>query len=117
MYLFSKDTLKTDKEIIFEHTQLGNLYKVLPLDTLSQLLPLKINRSGAPSWFDRKGLIALLFLHAYTKLSDRQFIDHLNGNWQMQMFCGMQLKINEAIKDKNLMSRVRKYVSKYLDSE
>lgn len=115
MYLFSQESLKTDKEIIFEHTKLGHLYKALPLEELSKLLPLKINRCGAPCWFNRKGLIALLFLQAYTKLSDRQFIDHLNGNWQMQMFSGIQLKINEAIKDKNLMSRVRKYVSEYLD--
>jgi hypothetical protein len=35
----------------------------------------------------------------------------------MQMFCGVQLKINEVIKDKNLMSRVRKFVSKYIDLE
>lgn len=117
MYLFSKDCLKTDKEIIFEHTEFGHLYNCLPLKELSKLLPFKTVKSGAPSWFDNQGLIALLFLQSYTKLSDRQFIDHFNGNWQMQMFCGIQLKINEAIKDKNLMSRVRKLVSEYLDLE
>lgn len=117
MYLFSKDSLKTDKEIIFEHTQLGHLKASLPFEELSKLLPVKNNKSGAPSWFDSKGLIALLFLQAYTKLSDRQFIEHLNGNWQMQMFCGIQLKINEFIKDKNLMSRVRKYVAHHLELE
>ena len=117
MYLFSKDSLKTEKEIIFEHTELGHLYSILPLSHLSMLLPERSGKSGAPSWFNRQGLIALLFLQSYTKLSDRQFIDHFNGNWQMQMFCGVQLKINEAIKDKNLMSRVRRYVSEYMDLE
>jgi len=117
MYLFSKDSLKTEKEIIFEHTELGQLYSTLPLAELSSLLPERSSKSGAPSWFDRKGLVALLFLQSYTRLSDRQFIDHFNGNWQMQMFCGVQLRINEAVKDKNLMSRVRRYVSEYMDLE
>ena len=62
-------------------------------------------------------MIALLFLQAYTQQSDRHFIDHLNGNWQWQMFCGIQLLIHQPIKDRNLMSRVRKYVSQYLDLE
>jgi hypothetical protein len=81
MYLFSKDSLKTEKEIIFEHTELSHLYSTLPLAELSRLLPEKESKSGAPSWFDRKGLIGLLFLQSYTKLSGRQFIDHFNGNW------------------------------------
>lgn len=117
MYLFPEDTLKTDKEIIFEHTELGYLSQILPLKELSKLLPEKKNNCGAPSWFDRKGLIALLFLQSYTQFSDRAFIEHMNGNWQMQMFCGIQLETNEQIRDKNLMSRVRKYVSQYLDLE
>lgn len=117
MYLFCQHSLKTDKEIIFEHTQLGALHKALPLQDLGELLPKKKNKSGASSWVDASGMIALLFLQAYTKLSDRQFIDHLNGNWQWQMFCGIQLPINQPIRDRNLMSRVRKYVSQYLDLE
>jgi transposase, IS5 family len=117
MYLFCQNTIKTDKEIIFEHTELGQLQKALPLQELGELLPLKTTTSGAPSWFDRKGTIALLFLQSYTQLSDRQFINHLNGNWQMQMFCGIQLPINTAISDLNLMSRVRKNVSSFIDLE
>lgn len=115
MYLFCQNSLKTEKQIIFEHTELGHLFKVLPLQSLSELLPKKKSKSGAPGWVDAQGMIAMLFLQAYTKLSDRHFIDHLNGNWQMQMFCGMQLSVNEPIKDRNIMSRLRKYVSQYLD--
>lgn len=117
MYLFCQHTLKTDKQIIFEHTRLGSLHKSLPLEELGQLLPKKKNKSGAPGWVDAQGMIALLFLQAYTKLSDRQFIDHLNGNWQWQLFCGIQIPIHQVIRDRNLMSRVRKYVSQYLDLE
>lgn len=115
MYLFCQNQLKTDKEIIFEHTELGKLRKVLPIRKLSELLPRKKNRSGASSWASTEGMIAMLFLQAYTKLSDRQFVDHLNANWQMQMYCGMQLQLNSVIRDKNIMSRIRKHVSQHLD--
>jgi transposase, IS5 family len=115
MYLFCDSQLKTDKEIIFENTELGRLRKVLPLAKLSELLPEKKNRSGAPSWVTSEGMIAMLFLQSYTKLSDRKFIDHFNGNWQMQMFCGVQLSIYEPIKDRNMMWRVRSFVSKHLN--
>lgn len=115
MYLFCQNSLKTEKQIIFEHTELGQLHRALPLEGLSELLPKKKKKTGAPSWVDAQGMIAMLFLQAYTKLSDRHFIDHLNGNWQMQMFCGIQLNIHEPIRDRNIMSRLRKYVSQYLD--
>jgi transposase, IS5 family len=117
MYLFSQNTLKTDKEIIFENIELGRLQKALPLKALSELLPKRKTTLGARSWFDNQGLMSLLFLQSYTQLSDRHFIDHLNGNWQMQMFCGIQLAVNEPIRDRNLMSRVRKHVSKFLNLE
>ena len=117
MYLFCQNTLKTDKEIIFANTELGRLQKALPLKALGELLPKRKTNLGARSWFDNQGLISLVFLQSYTQLSDRHFIDHLNGNWQMQMFCGLQLAVNEPIRDRNLMSRVRKHVSKFLDLE
>lgn len=117
MYLFCQNSLRTDKEIIFELTELGYLKEALPLKELSKLLPVKKTKSGAQSWFDRQGLISLLFLQSYTQLSDRKFIDHLNGNWQMQMFCGIQLPIHQPIQDRNLMSRVRKHVGRFLNLE
>jgi transposase, IS5 family len=117
MYLFCQNTLKSDKQIIFEHTELGALHQALPLQQLAALLPKKVNTSGAPGWVDAQGMIAMLFLQPYSQLSDRKFIDHFNGNWQWQMFCGVQLQIHQPIRDRNLMSRIRKYVSHYLDLE
>lgn len=117
MYLFCQNSLKTDKQIIFEQTSLGHLRKTLPIEKLSELLPERKGKSGAPSWVNAEGMIAMLFLQSYTQLSDRKFIDHFNGNWQMQMFCGVQLALNETIKDRNLMSRIRGYVSAYLNLE
>ena len=117
MYLFCQNTLKTDKQIIFEQTPLGQLRKILPIEKLSKLIPERKSKSGAPGWANAEGMIAMLFLQSYTQLSDRKFIDHFNGNWQMQMFCGMQLALNETIKDRNLMSRIRAEVSKCLNLE
>lgn len=117
MYLFCQNALKTDKQIIFETTPLGKLHQVLPLKALSALLPERKNKSGAPGWVSSEGMIAMLFLQSYTPLSDRKFIDHFNANWQMQMFCGTQLALNNPIKDRNLMSRIRKYVSQHIDLE
>lgn len=115
MYLFCQQTLKTEKEIIFEHTELGKLRKALPIEKLGELLPKKKHKSGAPGWVTHHGMIAMLFLQAYTKFSDRKFIDHFNANWQMQMFCGTQLPLNQTIKDRNLMSRIRKQIAQHLD--
>lgn len=117
MYLFCQNTLKSEKQIIFEQTPLGHLHKTLPIEKLSKLLPERKRKTGAPSWVNAEGMIAMLFLQSYTQLSDRKFIDHFNGNWQMQMFCGVQLALNETIKDRNLMSRIRGYVSAYLNLE
>lgn len=117
MYLFCQNTLKTDKQIIFEQTPLGLLHRSLPLKELSTLLPERKHKTGAPGWVKAEGMLAMLFLQSYTGLSDRKFIDHFNGNWQMQMFCGMQLELNESIKDRNLMSRIRGYVGAHLNLE
>jgi transposase, IS5 family len=117
MYLFCQNSLKTEKQIIFEQTALGHLRIALPIENLSKLLPVRERKMGAPSWVNAEGMIAMLFLQSYTQLSDRKFIDHFNGNWQMQMFCGIQLAVNELIKDRNLMSRLRSYVSRYLNLE
>lgn len=115
MYLFCQNSLKTEKQIIFEQTSLGGLRNTLPIQQLSELLPVRKHKTGAPGWVSTEGMIAMLFLQSYTQLSDRKFIDHFNGNWQLQMFCGVQLALNESIKDRNLMSRIRGYVSAHLD--
>src|SRR4051812_20228321 len=42
-------------------------------------------------------------------------IEMLNGNWQMQMFCGIRLLKAEQIRDKNIASRWRSYLGEKLD--
>ena len=44
-------------------------------------------------------------------------IEQLNGNWQMQMFCGIELKHGEQIKDKDIAGRWRSFLSDKLDMD
>lgn len=115
-YLFSHSELASSREIIFRATPLGKLRSVLPLEDLTNQLPAKSCAQGAKPWFDRRGLIALMFLKSYySELSDASLIEQMNGNWHMQLFCGIQLADHEQIKDLSIVSRIRTYLGKYLD--
>lgn len=66
---------------------------------------------------DVKGGIALQVLKSYYRISDALLIEQLNGNWQMQMFCGIQLRHGEQIKDKDIVGRWRSYLARHLDMD
>jgi hypothetical protein len=102
----------------FLQTDLGQLYLSIPFDKLSSTLPTPKNSlsgKGCKPWFDVKGGIALQFLKHYLGLSDELLIERINTDWSMQMFCGIQLKPTEVIKDINLPSYWRGYIGKHLD--
>ena len=61
--------------------------------------------------------MALQILKSYYRCSDAMLIEQLNGNWQMQMFCGILLKPGEQIKDKDIVGRWRCFLSKKLDMD
>ena len=44
-------------------------------------------------------------------------IEQLNGNWQMQLFCVIQLKHGQQIKDKDIVGRWRSFLGKKLDMD
>lgn len=44
-------------------------------------------------------------------------IEQLNGNWQMQLFCGILLRRGEQIKDKDIVGRWRSFLSQKLDMD
>ncbi len=115
--LFSDSEVKSPKEVIFHSTPLGKLRQVLPLSQLAALLPEKKSKSGAKSWLNNEGQVALMFLKSYTGLSDQCLIDNLNSNWEMQMFCGIQLSVFDRIKDSNLPSSIRCKLGRHLDLE
>jgi hypothetical protein len=101
----------------FYTTPLGELYQAIPFDALSKQVPAPrraISDKGCKPWFDVKGGIALQILKSYYRCSDAMLIEQLNGNWQMQMFCGIVLKKGEQIKDKDIVGRWRSFLSKKL---
>lgn len=102
----------------FYNTPLGQLFKAIPFDELSKQIPKPkqtISGKGCRPWFDVKGGIALQILKSYQRCGDSMLIEQINGNWQMQMFCGIQLLYGEQIKDKDIVGRWRSYLGQYLD--
>jgi hypothetical protein len=102
----------------FLQTDLGQLYLSIPFDKLSSSIPApkrSLSGKGCKPWFDVKGGIALQFLKHYLCLSDELLIERINTDWSMQMFCGIQLKPTEVIKDTNLPSYWRGYIGAALD--
>jgi hypothetical protein len=102
----------------FYNTPLGELYQAIPFDSLSSSIakPRRaISGKGCKPWFDVKGGMALQILKSYYRCSDAMLIEMLNGNWQMQMFCGIRLGNGEQIKDKDIVSRWRSYLGTKLD--
>lgn len=69
---------------------------------------------GTPGWFSAEGKIALQFLKPYLGLSDEKLLERLNTDWALQLFCGIQLKAGEWIRDKDLLCRTRAFVAAHL---
>ena len=104
----------------FYNTPRGALYQAIPFDALSKQVPAPqraISDKGCKPWFDVKGGIALQILKSYYRCSDAMLIEQLNGNWQMQLFCGILLRQGEQIKDKDIVGRWRSFLSRKLDMD
>jgi transposase, IS5 family len=113
--LFSHQNLINER---FAQTDLGQLYLSIPFDALSSTIAVpksSISGKGCKPWFDVKGGLALQFLKHYLGLSDELLIERINTDWSMQLFCGIQLKPTEVIKDTNLPSYWRGYIGQSLD--
>ncbi|MBC7868443.1 MAG: transposase [Gloeobacteraceae cyanobacterium ES-bin-316] len=104
----------------FYNTPLGKLYQAIPFEAMSKQVPVPqraISDKGCKPWLDVKGGIGLQILKSYYRCSDAMLVEQLNGNWQMQMFCGILLKPGEQIKDKDLVGRWRSFLSRKLDMD
>jgi transposase, IS5 family len=102
----------------FFTTPLGMLYDAIPFEKLAETIPKpkgELSGKGCKPFFDVRGGIALQVLKSYNTCSDARVIEQLNGNAHMQLFCSMQLKQSEQIKDKDMVGRWRRYLSLYLD--
>lgn len=104
------------KWYIFLQSELGKLYLTIPWAELEGCIVLPAKKGkGAPSWFDAKGMFGLMFLKAWTGLSDEKLIDRLNTDYAMQLFCNMLLPEHELIRDKDIVGRVRGLIAKHAD--
>ncbi len=115
--LINKEFFRNYKWQQFLLTDLGKLYKTIPFEQLADLLPKKKNNIGAPSFLPKEGFFGLMFLKSYLNLSDKKLIQRLNTDWAIQYFCGIQLHENEKIRDKDLPSRIRSYLSVHIQVE
>ncbi len=113
--IFSKSEMETIQEKIFFEKPLGKIYKIIPFEKLAALFPAKKTQVGAKSWLKPEGCIALMILKHFLGLSDEKLIQRLNSDWEMQYFCGIQLAVNEEIRDTDLPSRVRKFIGENID--
>ena len=91
----------------------GKIYQVIPWEGLIKSLKLKEPRKGRGAYFRPQGKLALMFLKAYTGLSDRKLIEHFNGSIEYQMFCGVFLG-PERLPDFKFVSRIRTELSSKL---
>lgn len=101
----------------FELSELGRLYRVLPLSKLARSMPLQESALGRKSYFSAEGKIALMFLKSYTNFSDFELMEHLNGNIHYQLFCGIQIDPLHPLTNYKIVSAIRQELSQKLDME
>jgi len=68
--------------ISFLESELGKIYQAIPWEGLIRSMKLRENRKGRFALFSPQGKLALMFLKAYSGLSDRKLFEHLNGSIQ-----------------------------------
>jgi len=98
----------------FLESELGKIYQAIPWDQMLKSLRLKENRKGRSSQFSPQGKLALMFLKAYSGLSDRKLYEHLNGSIQYQLFCGIILG-PDKLTDFKIISRFRTEIAQKLN--
>jgi hypothetical protein len=104
----------------FLQTDFGKLYQTIPFKELAALVPAPSGSKsgrGCKAWLKVEGGIALLIAKHYLQLSDAMLVERLNTDWSLQMFCGIQLRPHEVIKDEDLPGRWRRYIGQHLDIE
>ena len=98
----------------FEASELGSIYRSIPWIELVKALKVKENSKGPSRIFSPHGMLALMFLKSYVGCSDRKLINHLNGNIDFQMFCGIFLG-PDRISNFKIISEIRCELSSKFD--
>ena len=101
----------------FNESQLGRLHSVFPFDRMAKAAGLSEQRLGRRNIFSPAAKIALMVLKAYTGFSDRQLVEHLNGNIHYQIFCGIMIDPSFPITNYKIVSAIRNEMASRLDIE
>ena len=70
---------------------------------------------GRRNIFSPCAKVAIMVLKAYTGFSDRQLVEHLNGNIHYQMFCGIMINPSFPITNYKIVSATRNEIASRLD--
>lgn len=97
----------------FLGSELGKVHQSIPWKELTKSIKIKENRRGPSRIFSPQGMLALMFLKSYVDCSDRKLIEHLNGNIDFQLFCGIFLGTDRIINYK-MVSDIRCQLSEKL---
>ena len=98
----------------FKESELGGIYQAIPWNEIVKKLKIRESKKGPDLTFGPQGMVALMFLKSYLSCSDEMLINHLNGNIQFQIFCGILLG-TERIKNFKLVSDIRCKLARNLD--
>ena len=101
----------------FHERELGRLHSVFPFERMAKAMGLSEQRQGRRNIFSPSAKIALMVLKAYTGFSDRQLVEHLNGNIHYQMFCGIMIDPSFPITNYKMVSAIRNETASRLDIE
>ncbi len=101
----------------FNESELGRLHSVFPFERMAKAIGLCEQRLGRRNIFSPSAKIALMVLKAYTGFSDRQLVEHLNGNIHYQMFCGIMIDPSFPITNYKIVSAIRNEMASRLDIE
>lgn len=99
----------------FNESELGKLHSVFPFECMTKAAGLSDRRLGRRNRFSPSAKIALMVLKAYTGFSDRQLVEHLNGNIHYQIFCGIMIPPSLPITNFKIVSAIRNEIASRLD--
>ena len=113
--LFSAKDGVTLDVIRFYQSNLGALYEALPIKVLAKDIELQLSGMGRCPILSVAGKIGLCVLKHYWKMSDAQLVEQLNTNPIARLFCDLPAHYPHWIKDEDLPSRTRLWLSEYLN--
>jgi len=91
----------------FNESELGRFHSMFLFASITKTAGLSEQRLGRRSCFSSSAKIALMALKAYIGFSDRQLVEHINGNIHYQMFCGIMIYPSSPMDNYKIVSVIR----------